>query len=85
MDEDDAADSALLPAPDSSATAPPSSTSTAATSSSHTRRNDHMRAPTSTDKDDTPSGSLLLPTRPPKKSGFSTDMCASAPPSPLTA
>jgi hypothetical protein len=84
MDEDDDADSALLPSPHSSATAPPSSASTGA-SSTHTRRNDHMRAPTSTDKDDTPSGSLLLPTRPPKKSGFSTDMCVSPPPSPRTA
>jgi hypothetical protein len=75
MDDDDAEDnvaSAASAAPDRPSSA---RASTTASSSSHVRRADHMRAPTSTDKDDTPSGSLLAPARPAaKKSGFSTDM-----------
>ncbi len=72
MDDDDTEDNGAFAAPGPSATAASSSAS-----SSHVRRGDHMRAPTSTDKDDTPTGSLLKPAHPPaKKSGFSTDMCA---------
>ena len=71
MDDDDAIDNVDSSAPDPSSTAPPPTISTAR----HVRRGDHMRAPVSSDKDDTPSGSLLVPARPPvKKSGFSTDM-----------
>ena len=70
MDEDDAIDNVDSSAPDPSSTAPPPTTT-----ARHVRRGDHMRAPVSSDKDDTPSGSLLVPARPPvKKSGFSTDM-----------
>jgi hypothetical protein len=69
MDEDDTEDNGASAAPG------PSAVAASSASSSHIRRGEHMRAPTSTDKDDTPGGSLLLPARPPaKKSGFSTDM-----------
>jgi hypothetical protein len=68
-DDDDDADSGAVDTAGPSTAAP----------SSVTRRADHKRAPTSTDRDDTPGGSLLVTARPPaRKGGFSTDMWVAA-------